>query len=272
MTSQRRCRRYWRLDSIDAGECIYGEFHNERFAPHFHDTFSFGLVARGVNLFDFRGKLIEAGPETACIVGPGEVHTGGGGDHPWAYWNVQVPLHSLMREARASGLHRLPEFAGPTTRDPEVVAALAAFFRLLGGGGGQSLACETAFSTAIGLLLRSADGVPARTAGRDLPLARRTIEYLNDRWRDDIRLADIEAATGANRYRLIRAVQALSGLSPFAYLMQVRAQRAKKLILAGAPLAEAAAEARFTDQAHMTKVFKRLWGITPGAMARSIGK
>jgi transcriptional regulator GlxA family with amidase domain len=45
---------------------------------------------------------------------------------------------------------------------------------------------------------------------------------------------------------------------------QVRVRRAKSLLRAGLPIALVAAEAGFYDQAHLTRHFKRIVGLTPG--------
>ena len=48
---------------------------------------------------------------------------------------------------------------------------------------------------------------------------------------------------------------------------RLRVQAARRLIVAGVPLAEAALTAGFTDQSHMNRVFLRHTGATPGAWA-----
>jgi len=74
--------------------------------------------------------------------------------------------------------------------------------------------------------------------------------------------------TGLSRYGVIRAVSSAVGLTPVAYMIQLRVVRAKALIHAGMPLAEAALEAGFADQPHMTRAMKRHWGITPGGVKK----
>lgn len=43
-----------------------------------------------------------------------------------------------------------------------------------------------------------------------------------------------------------------------------RLARARTLIKNGVPLAETAARAGFADQSHLTRQFKRAFGLTPG--------
>lgn len=45
---------------------------------------------------------------------------------------------------------------------------------------------------------------------------------------------------------------------------------ARRAIATGRPLALAAAEAGFADQSHLTRQFKRAYGLTPGRFARAV--
>ncbi|HEY8859083.1 MAG TPA: helix-turn-helix domain-containing protein, partial [Gaiellales bacterium] len=51
------------------------------------------------------------------------------------------------------------------------------------------------------------------------------------------------------------------------YRTMRRLELARHAIAAGAPLVDAAATAGFADQSHMTRQFKRAYGITPGRWA-----
>jgi AraC-like DNA-binding protein len=46
--------------------------------------------------------------------------------------------------------------------------------------------------------------------------------------------------------------------------VQRRLNHARRMIEAGEPLAEAAAEAGFADQSHLNRHFRKAYGITPG--------
>jgi AraC-like DNA-binding protein len=79
--------------------------------------------------------------------------------------------------------------------------------------------------------------------------------------------ADLEAATGLTRYALARHFRACLGTSPYRYLIMRRLDRARSVIRKGTPLAEAALACGFADQSHMTRHFKKAYGLSPGRWA-----
>ena len=69
-------------------------------------------------------------------------------------------------------------------------------------------------------------------------------------------------------FALLRAFRAETGLPPHAYLNQIRVRLARRLLDDGLAPAVVAAEAGFADQAHLTRHFKRVVGVPPGAYQR----
>lgn len=67
-----------------------------------------------------------------------------------------------------------------------------------------------------------------------------------------------------------RAFRATVGEAPHAYLIHRRIERAKELMLeTDLPLAQIALDCGLADQAHMTRLFGRVVGISPGAWRRT---
>ena len=85
-------------------------------------------------------------------------------------------------------------------------------------------------------------------------------------------IAGLAGSIGVSPSFLSRAFAAFCGQSPYDYILSRRVQRARRLIeTTGLPLAEIAAAAGFASQSHMTSVFRRRLGITPGEVHRSGG-
>ena len=92
---------------------------------------------------------------------------------------------------------------------------------------------------------------------------------MRERLADDLlhapTLDELAALAGCSRFQLLRRFQQLHGLPPHAWLLQQRLERARQLIRQGHGLAQAAADAGFADQSHLTRHFSRQFGYTPGA-------
>jgi AraC-like DNA-binding protein len=96
------------------------------------------------------------------------------------------------------------------------------------------------------------------------------VEFLQLRACDPISLEDASRASGVGLFHLIRLFQKHVGLTPYAYLTQVRIAKSRELLRLGEPVAQVALDVGFADQAHFTKRFKQLTGTTPALYARSM--
>jgi AraC-like DNA-binding protein len=94
-------------------------------------------------------------------------------------------------------------------------------------------------------------------------------EYLHDHYAERIRLECLAKLVGLSVFHLIRIFRTDTGLSPYAYLGQVRVHRAAELLRAGMSASMVASATGFADQSHLTRLFKRLVGVPPGAYQRA---
>jgi AraC-like DNA-binding protein len=89
-------------------------------------------------------------------------------------------------------------------------------------------------------------------------------EDLTQNFCEQITLQDIGYASGYSVYQIIRAFRRRLGTTPHAYLMRMRIEYAAERLSQGDSIAGAAADAGFSDQSHLTRHFKRVFGTTPG--------
>jgi AraC-like DNA-binding protein len=92
----------------------------------------------------------------------------------------------------------------------------------------------------------------------------RVKEYLNAYYGRDITLDDLAEVAQFSPYHLLRTFRSSVGLTPHAYLIQIRIEEGKRLLRTGNPISDVSATTGFTDQSHFTRHFKRIMGITPG--------
>jgi len=112
----------------------------------------------------------------------------------------------------------------------------------------------------------SGDQGSAARAGKLAPWQeRRAKEWLAADLSGSVPIADIAARCGLSAGYFATAFKHSTGLSPSAWLMAQRIERAKALLRSGhLPLQEVALECGFVDQSHFTRHFSKLVGAAPG--------
>ena len=96
-------------------------------------------------------------------------------------------------------------------------------------------------------------------------LCKKVEEYILENIKEQITLKDISKAVGYNESYLSRVFRKEFGLSPYAFLINKRVQKAKDKLLNNRriSLSELSNEVGFYDQSHFSKVFKRTFATTP---------
>jgi AraC family transcriptional regulator len=143
------------------------------------------------------------------------------------------------------------------------------------GDAGSGLYAESLAGILAVHLLRNytANGAAPAAADSDSSLPRpvaKAIAFMQANHGRDIELKDIAAAAHLSPYYLARIFKRATGLAPHQYLIRVRVNNARSLLAAGAgrgSLAEIAAAVGFSDQSHLTRHFKRAFGVTPGVLS-----
>ncbi|WP_442964355.1 helix-turn-helix transcriptional regulator [Pseudomonas sp. KNUC1026] len=91
---------------------------------------------------------------------------------------------------------------------------------------------------------------------------------MNDNLHLPVSLEDLAECTGRDKWSLSKDYWVFFGTSPHRYITMRRLDRVKASILSGRPLSEAALDAGFFDQSHMSRHFKNAFGISPARWCR----
>jgi AraC-like DNA-binding protein len=173
----------------------------------------------------------------------------------------------------------LPLFRAPVIEDPAMAASVRRLHRALTGRASELERYERLACTARLLASHASGREPARRGAGPL-VAARVRELIRasvtDMGADDVgggelTADDLATAAGCSRYAAYRAFRQAYGLSPSDYQRQLRVQTARRLLSAGVTPAQVAADAGFADQAHLTRWFRRYYGVTPGAYRAAAG-
>ncbi len=270
MTSE--VARYWRHAAVPGVDLLRARYVTHRYGRHSHETYTFGLIETGVEEFDYGGRLLRAGPGAVALLNPDVVHTGqAGAPGGWSYRVLYPQVEVVAGVAAELGWRRgAPAFPETVVYDARSAGLLRAAH--VAAEHGDALASSSLLNAALARLL-AAHARPAAGQGRPgssrAPLAvRQARELITECLADPPSLGDLAVATGLSPFALLRAFRSETGLPPHAYLNQQRVRLARSLLDTGVMPAEVAAQAGFADQAHLTRHFKRVVGVPPGAYQR----
>jgi AraC-like DNA-binding protein len=258
-------------------DLMHAQLVRRRFVPHMHEEFSVGVCTDGLERIDYRGSAHVSGPGSVVVVEPGEAHTGMPAALEGFTYRVFYPSPTLFVELADLPPDRPPRFGQLVFHDPELAIRLIEAHAALGGGA-EPLRADSQLVELLAALVRR-HAVPARSASRLLagpsgPRRRTVARAVRDRLADQMTnpptLAEIAADLRLSRYQLLRAFRAEVGMPPYAWLAQHRVARARALLAGGGRPAEVASQVGFADQAHLTRWFRRVLGVTPGTFRNSV--
>jgi AraC family transcriptional regulator len=93
-------------------------------------------------------------------------------------------------------------------------------------------------------------------------------DYMESHFGETVTLSDLAELTRLSPSHFCKVFKATTGTPPHRWLNALRIAQAKRLLLRGESLAEIAVATGFTDQPHLTRIFARLTGLTPGVWRR----
>lgn len=248
------------------------------FARHWHATYGFGLLDDGAQRSASGRGMVDAYAGQILTTNPGEVHDGRPLGSPARRWRMLYLEPAALAELSGQiAAHGDLAFTQPAIADAALRPVLQRLMRRLqvwdasttprAPDTASALACDETMVQACTLLLaRHATAAPAwvDVAGNDM---RQVRDRLAASLQDAPSLAELAALAGLGKYQLLRRFCRVYGVTPYAWLLQHRAETARALIQRGTGLAQAAAASGFADQSHMTRVFARLFGLTPGQLS-----
>jgi AraC family transcriptional regulator len=92
------------------------------------------------------------------------------------------------------------------------------------------------------------------------------LDYIQARLSQDLSLTAIAAEIGVSRCHFATQFRQAMGLAPHQYVSQQRVEKAKRALRSPQrSIADIALECGFSNQSHLTKVFKKQTGTTPKA-------
>lgn len=238
------------------------------FDPHTHDAYGLGAIESGVERFRYRGGDHLAPPQSLVLMNPDVLHTGRAETaQGWRYRMVYLDAQLLDALSGDAGWW----FDAPVVHDRQaaqrVNALLAAMWR-----SDDALAIDGALLELVQALrpLARGAGRPAAPSRADLALDR-AVALMRDTLGEPLTLEQLAAAAGLSPFHFLRRFKARHHVTPHQMLMALRLFEAKQRLAAGSAPAAVACDVGLVDQAHLTRRFARMYGVTPARYQQQLG-
>ncbi|GAA4245912.1 AraC family transcriptional regulator [Dactylosporangium darangshiense] len=257
-------------DGRHALDLLTASYRRHRFTRHSHATYAIGVVTCGEEEFHYRGELRRAGVGSLAILEPGEPHDGQAArPDGWAY-RVLYPSEGMLFDGRERA-----GFREPIVTDPRSVHLVRAAHEELTAGVDPLAAHSRLVWAFEAVIQRHGDLRPSPGGPRASDAAAtRKVAEIRDRLLADLRCApslrELAAGVELSPFHMLRVFREATGFPPHAWLVLERVCHARHLLAAGRSPAEVAGATGFADQAHLTRWFKRVTGVTPAAFRNSV--
>ena len=268
---RRNVTQYWWDRHTPGLSLMRADFTTHEYPPHSHDAFVIAVTEAGGAVVKSRGEVGEAQASSFYVFNPAEPHSGWmGRSELWRYRSLYLTRSAIGEVALGLGIDSVPYFTRNVFGDADLIGSFLSLHRALEDGRDGFHERELLIGTFGRLFQRHGSGGGRIPPGpRDQVLLDTVVERMTEHHGEALQLEDLAGAVGLTTFQLIGLFKRTVGLTPHAYLTQIRLGAACRALRRGAPIAEVAMETGFYDQSALTRHFKRCYGITPLQFAKA---
>lgn len=225
-----------------------------------------GFEVRGAH--GFRRVVMDPGTVWFCPAGEAFTHHV---REPSSYAVVTLEPEILARVTGSEPPPLRREYGVQAPALRHVISALASEAE---AGGPTGLPFVETLTTALSLQVvqkfGAAKELPPPSRGGLSPAARRRVaELIEARLEEGVSVEELAREAGLSPFHFHRAFKQTFGRPPHQHLLSLRLERARRLLeTPEASLAGIAHRLGFSDQSHFTRMFRKQFGVTPGAVLR----
>ncbi|HIP30679.1 MAG TPA: AraC family transcriptional regulator [Sulfurospirillum arcachonense] len=249
--------------SIIMPNLLEASFTNKTFAPHFHDEYSIALITSGTHNFTCNKNDFAARPGDIRLINPHDIHVCK--SKTWGYitFTPDSNFVEAFSESCQKELHNIT-FVNPVIHNHK----LAKLFMDLNSATKEwqdELMAENILEELVVNLISSYSNNESKT--KNISYSRKkllqSVEYIKSNFDESLKLEDLAHISGLSKYHFLRKFKEEFNMTPHSYLLQIRIQNAKNMLIQNRSLCDIAFSCGFSDQSHFTRVFNKIYGMTP---------
>ena len=271
---QSEADRYVRVPLSVPFDILHARNVRQTFVAHAHEEYAIGVVLTGCGRLQHALGADEHPAGSIVVIPPGVAHAGAPADNSrFCYRMMYLPTVYLEQAAKDAGWRggTRPWFPRFTVFDPEIARRLEQVLSRLESVHDNPervtphLAALLRDFTCRHAVAWTSDVVASAVASPEVQAVRASIQRTYAKPQS---IEGMSRLSGLSPFYLIRAFRRAYGLPPYMFVEHLRVHHARRLIEQGESIVNAALESGFSDQSHLTRRFKRTFGITPGVIAR----
>lgn len=254
---------------------------NDMKVQHYHDTYEFYLQMAGERTLILNDICYTLKPGDLYILNPFEIHyTESRGSDYYERYVINLPasfLDTLLTEGETRLLLDKLESCVLHLSSEQAAEALSCFqraerFRQKTGFLADKLLCSSILQLLMFLTeLTEKAGLPDILEGKSIqPEIVKVIHYINRHYQENLSLEDAAELVHLSRYHFCRLFHEATGATFLEYLYNVRLAKVHQLLLATTlPLGDIAAKCGFASTAHLSRVFREAYGMSPRSFRKT---
>jgi AraC-like DNA-binding protein len=235
---------------------------------HTHAEYSIGIVDDGEAIFHHPAGPQKVQQGSVVLIEPNVIHAcNPNPQHIWSYRMLFVQADWLHAQLAARQGCTEPvsarHFAERRSNDAATAGVVDQLCQPLTSAADAAALTQRLVQWLTGMLLPGApDDLPPYPA-----FLQPALQRLHAGQNMGLSMGELARHCGMSPSQFSRRFKGAMGVAPAQYLQNLRVNGARRLIAAGASLAEAAHATGFADQAHMQRAFKQRHAMTPGSYA-----
>ena len=253
-----------RVPHLDDLTLLHASNITHYYPRHIHEEYSLVMVLRGVETHICRGKSFDARAGELMFLNAEEAHESNSVASEYRVIHIKPRALAQIGFEVTGRQIELPHFLEPVAKDVPLFRDLLKLHLKLEENVSRLEHDSALIFGLSGLFARLNSGASFRSAGKEGQRVNRIQDYLKSNYAENVSLAQLASIVDLSPFYLLRIFREKVGLPPHEYQTQLRVARARQLMVErGRTISEAALEAGFFDQSHLSRNFKRIVGVTP---------